>query len=83
MIALAHHVEDLVERGVLSDYADAARILGLTNARVTQVMNLLQLAPDLQEGLLLGNLNVPERRLRVGLRCPDWAAQRAAIEGGG
>ena len=83
MIALAHHVENLVERGVLPDYAAAARILGLTNARVTQVMNLLQLAPDLQEGLLLGTLNVPERRLRVGLRFPDWAEQRAAIEGGG
>ena len=40
MLALAHHVERLIEAGELTGYADAARGLGLTRARLTQVMNL-------------------------------------------
>src|SRR6266850_591084 len=37
MLALAHHVEALVEDGVLADYAAAARLLGVTRARMSQV----------------------------------------------
>ena len=47
---LALHVEWLIEDGELEDYADAARALGLTRARLTQVMNLLLLAPKIQSG---------------------------------
>ena len=44
-LALAYHVERLIEDGVLKDYAEAARVLGITRARMTQVTNLLNLAP--------------------------------------
>lgn len=80
MLALAHHIERLVDDGVLADYATASRKLGLTGARMTQVMNLLQLAPEIQERLLLGTLNTHERRLRAALRSVDWNQQKAAIE---
>jgi hypothetical protein len=79
MIAMAHHVEALVEEGRLPDYAAAARVLGITRARMTQVMNLLLLAPRIQDGLLLGTLEVPERRLRLALRSADWEAQRSVV----
>ena len=52
MLALAHYIERLVEAGELSGYAEAAKALGLTRARVTQVMDLLYLAPDIQEEIL-------------------------------
>lgn len=76
-LALAHRIEALVEDGVLHDYAAAARMFGLTRGRMTQVMNLLLLAPEIQERSLLGTLAAPERRLRLALRSADWEAQMA------
>lgn len=81
MVALAHHIDRLVQDGALADYAAAARRLGVSSPRITQILDLTLLAPDLQERVLLGTLNVPERRLRRALRLVDWNQQRAAIEG--
>jgi len=79
MLALAHHVEALVEDGVLADYAAAARLLGVTRARMSQVLNMLYLSPVIQERLLLGTLDVPKRRLRLALHLAHWEDQSAAI----
>ena len=75
MLALAHHVERLVEAGELAGYADAARALGVTRARLTQVMNLLLLAPEIQEQMLVGEVGATERELRRIVREPAWARQ--------
>src|SRR5512133_4266849 len=48
MLALAHHIQRALERGLVRNRATVARRLGLTEARVTQIMNLLYLAPDIQ-----------------------------------
>lgn len=53
-MALAIHFEDLIREGVVTDYADLARLGHVTRARVTQIMNLRLLAPEIQEELLLG-----------------------------
>ena len=76
-LALAHHVERLVERGELTGYAEAARVLGLTRARLTQVMNLLLLAPEVQEQVLAGEIGGSERRLRGVIAQSCWATQAA------
>ena len=73
MLALAHHIERLIEAGELSGYAEAAQCLGLTRARLTQVMSLLLLAPNTQERLLLGDLRASERALRAQVKEPAWA----------
>jgi hypothetical protein len=52
-MALAIHFEDLIRQGVVTDYADLARLGHVTRARVTQIMNLRLLAPDIQESLLV------------------------------
>lgn len=52
LLALAHRFERLIETGVAADYADLARLGHVTRARVTQIMNLLSLAPDIQEQIL-------------------------------
>ena len=75
MLALAHHVERLVEAGELSGYAEAARSLGLTRARLTQVMALLLLAPDLQERILQGDTGSTERSLRRATSEANWRNQ--------
>jgi hypothetical protein len=51
-MALAIHFEDLIRRGIVTDYADLARLGHVTRARVTQIMNLRLLRPDIQELLL-------------------------------
>ena len=48
-LALAHRLEAAVERGEYRDRAEIARQLGFTRARVTQILDLLLLAPDIQE----------------------------------
>lgn len=52
LLALAHHFETLRRQGVAEDYADLARLGGVTRARMTQIMSLLNLAPDIQEEIL-------------------------------
>jgi hypothetical protein len=37
----------MIERGEVRDYADLARLGYVTRARLTQIMNLLLLAPDI------------------------------------
>ena len=81
MLALAHYVERLVEAGELESYATAARALGLTRARLAQVMKLVLLAPKIQERILLGdNLQTSERSLRAVVAEPEWRKQHAIRE---
>jgi len=81
MLALAHRIDSMVRRGEIADYADAARILGLTRARVTQITSLLLLAPEIQEAILdlprvtKGRDPISERQLRVVVAEPDWNRQ--------
>ena len=75
-IALAHHVEKLIERGELRDHAEAAERLGLTRARVTQICDLALLAPD----VLLGHVEPRDRHLREVGRHALWANQRQAFD---
>ncbi len=75
MLALAHYVERLIEAGELMGYADAARALGLTRARLTQLINLLHLAPEIQSQLLTGASHATERSLRAVVQESSWVAQ--------
>ena len=63
MLALVYFVERQVEAGAIRDYATAARRLGISRARMTQVMNLLNLPVATQEAILAG-ADVSERGLR-------------------
>ena len=51
-LAQAILFEDLLARGEAADHADLARLGGITRERVSQVMKLLWLAPDIQEEIL-------------------------------
>src|SRR4051812_47017699 len=52
LMALALRLEGLLRDGTVADYAHLARLGQVTRARVSQIMNLLNLAPDLQEEIL-------------------------------
>lgn len=82
MLALAHHLQSAIDRGLVPDRAEVARRLGLTRARVTQLLDLLLLAPDLQDEVLHleavdGLEPLSERALRAVAHAGMWAEQRA------
>lgn len=85
LLVLAHKWEGMVRRGEIKDYAEIARLMGLSRARVTQICNLTLLSPEIQDQLL--NREISERRvseghLRTVLGHPAWSGQRAAWVGG-
>ena len=82
LMALAIKFQDMVDRGEVRDYADIARLGYVTRARLTQIMNLLLLAPDIQEQLLsipsspaASHLPV-ERHIRNVAAAIEWSEQR-------
>jgi len=82
LMALAIRCEELVRRGEVADYAELARLGHVTRARMTQIMNLLNLAPDIQEEVLFlprttkGRDTIGERELRPICAVTDWKKQR-------
>jgi hypothetical protein len=83
MLALAHRFQAAIDRGDYRDRADLARQLGFTRARVTQLLDLCLLAPDIQEAVLEfeavdGMEPMSERTMRTVVQARSWAEQRAA-----
>ena len=81
-LALAHRIRQEILSGEVQDQAAAARNLGLTRARLTQILDLANLAPDLQEEILFleaidGREPLRERALRGVVRVTTWADQRS------
>ena len=82
LMALALRLQELVRTGVVADYATLARLGHVTRARISQIMNLLNLAPDLQEALLfLPPVERGRDPLTLGQLQPlaallDWRQQR-------
>jgi hypothetical protein len=81
-MALALRFEQLVRTGVVADYTTLARLGRVSCARISQVMNLLQLAPDIQETLLFlprverGADSIVLRHLQPIAALLDWRYQR-------
>ena len=82
LMALALRCDELVRSGQVKSFAELARLGHVSRARLSQIMSLLQLAPDLQEELLFRGR--PERgrdpwHLRLLLPIAavlDWREQR-------
>lgn len=86
LMALAIKYDGLIRSRVLLDYSDIARLGRISKARATQIMNLLNLAPDIQERLLflprttLCRDRISERHLRGAAKLVDWTEQRALFD---
>ncbi len=82
LMALAIHFEGLLANGEVTDMADLARLGHVSRARITQIMNLRLLAPDIQEDLLfLPRTDAARDALKYADVRPltvesDWARQR-------
>jgi hypothetical protein len=82
LMALAIHFDGMLRKGVVADQSELAEICNVTQPRMTQIMNLLHLAPDIQEDLLhlstvdRGRDTITERDLRPLTAQHSWARQR-------
>lgn len=84
LLALAHHIQRAIDQGLVRNRAAVARKLGLTEARVTQFMDLLYLAPDIQLWVLEleavdGVEPICERPLVGVARYSKWTDQKNAL----
>jgi hypothetical protein len=82
LMALAIRFERLLQDGAVADQAELARVGHVTRARLTQIMNLLNLAPEIQEAILMlpapeaGRDPVTEKQLRPVATELEWRKQR-------
>ena len=82
LLALALRLEQLVQTGVIANYAELARLGHVSRARVTQILNLRGLAPDLQEAVLFlpptvrGRDPIHMRQLQRVAKELNWEHQR-------
>jgi hypothetical protein len=81
LLALAHHLERLIQRRTVADRAEIADRLGISRARVTQILDLTLLAPDIQTEILFaeavdGVEPFTEASARKAAREAVWSKQR-------
>ena len=82
LMALAIRFDRLIQDGIISDQSELARLAHVTQPRMTQIMNLLHLAPDIQEALLFlprimsGRDPIHEKMLRPIAAEVSWRKQR-------
>jgi hypothetical protein len=82
VLALAIHLEDMLRRGEAKDYADLARLSCLCRERISQIVRLNYLAPDIQIELLYlppmpsGRYPISETAVRRIASLLSWADQR-------
>lgn len=82
LMALAIHFDRLIREGEVRDQSELARLAHVTQPRMTQIMNLNLLAPDIQEELLFlrriehGRAQISERKLRSVILERCWDHQR-------
>jgi hypothetical protein len=78
-LVLAYQIQDLLDRGKAGSYNQIARWLNFQTSRITQIMNLLFLSPEIQEEILtsdnLAVLGLTEYNVRHVTAEVDWKKQ--------
>lgn len=81
-LAVAVHFQQMLERGEVRTYADLARLAAVSKERISQLMMLNWLAPDIQDEVLRlpptfgGRFAISETTLREIAKQPNWEEQR-------
>jgi hypothetical protein len=81
-MALALRFEQYLREGQVAHYTELAELGHVTRPRISQIMNLLNLAPDIQKALLFlprtlkGHDLINLRQLQPIAAISDWRKQR-------
>jgi len=84
LMAVAIRLERMLRTGEVADVTELARLGHVTQPRMSQILNLTLLAPDIQEALLFlprlesGKPPIHEKMLRPISAEVDWGKQREA-----
>ncbi len=82
LMALAIRFDRLIREGEVSNQSELARLSHITQPRMTQIMNLLHLAPEIQEEIMFltkvmaGCDPVHEKMLRTIVAEINWTKQK-------
>lgn len=80
VLALALQFQEMIDRGEVRDYADLARLGCVSRERISQIMMLTWLAPDIQQAVLRlppsGRAPFSEGALRRIAKIVRWDEQR-------
>jgi hypothetical protein len=82
LLALAHRFDKLLRDGMVHNLKTLARLGHVSPARISQILSLLHLAPDIQEALLFrsrpehGRDCLDMRRVLPLTKIVDWQEQR-------
>jgi len=82
LMALAIRYDQLLRDGVVESQSELAELLHISQPRMTQIMNLLHLSPEIQEEILFlkpvmsGRDQVTERYLRSIVQELKWGKQK-------
>ena len=82
LMALALRLDELVRTGQVASYSALASLGQVTRARISQIVSLLHLAPDIQEAILFlpptlrGRDAIILADLMPIAACMDWRKQR-------
>jgi hypothetical protein len=85
-MALAIQFQDMIQRGEARDYADLARLGCLTRERMSQIMELVWLAPEIQQEILefppsgAARFPISEVAARKVASALSWVEQKKAWE---
>ena len=90
LVALASRMQSMLDSGQVDSFQQLAELGRISQPRMTQIMSLLLLAPDIQEELLClpeihGKATIHEKLLRPLTMQIDWGVQRkmwASIKSG-
>lgn len=79
LMALAIHFDELIRTGKVKDQSELAKLGRVSTARISQIMGLLYLAPEIQESILINSKNLhseasAERQIRLisSIRCWEF-----------
>jgi hypothetical protein len=82
VLSLALQFQDMIDTGEVRGYADLARLGCVSRERISQIMILTWLAPDIQQAILMlpptpgGRFPICEDMLHPIARLPLWEEQR-------
>ena len=79
-LVLAYQIQELFEKEKAKNLGQVAQWLHMTHARISQIMNLLFLAPDIQEEILFSGREkisqITEHKIRKIPMEVNWTKQR-------
>ena len=84
VMALAIQCDQFIRDGVIKDQSELAQYANITTARMTHIMSLTNLAPDIQEAILFlprvesGPDTMKEIEVRRIARVLNWGVQRGS-----